>query len=212
MKKLFLIIALILISNDFFSQTKNYPKGAYFSFEEIINKNSSNDYNVEVEQRSNGKIKMNGGNDYQLNSIDKSVKRKFLRNELYAYSDGKELYINCFKYKLQLWYSKILSESDNYFIFKAAIPQNPKDYGIKNSEISNMFGLVGGVMSGMKLAMLRFPYVMNKTDQKITLVTENNIQDLIGNNTELLSKYENEKDKGNVDIILKYLSEWNKTE
>jgi len=210
MKKLLLIITLILISNDLFSQTKDYPKGEYLSFGEIIKKNPSKDYNVELEKRSKGKIKMNGGNDYQLNAINKSVKRKILRKEILAYSNGKELFINCFKYKLQPWYAKILSESDNYLIFKGAMPQIPKDYGIKNSDISGMFGLVGGVIGGMKLAMLRFPYVMNKTNQKIILVTEKNIKDLLGNNSELLNEYEKEKEKENVDTILRYILEWNK--
>ena len=72
-----------------------------------MNKKPSENFNVELEKRSKGKIKMNGGNDYQLNPVDKNVKKKILKREVYAFSDGTDLFLNSFKHELQFWYSKV---------------------------------------------------------------------------------------------------------
>lgn len=44
------------------------------SFQEVKEKKPSENYTVELEKISKGKIKMNGGNDYQLNPVNKNVK------------------------------------------------------------------------------------------------------------------------------------------
>jgi len=98
------------------------------------------------ELRTKGKIKMNGGNDYQLNPVDKNVKRKVLKKQVYAYSDGNDLFLNSFKHELQFWYSKVEGENENYFVFNAGIPMNMKRYGMESSDISYMFG---GIISGL---------------------------------------------------------------
>jgi len=202
------IIALLLVfSLNTFGQTK-YQKGIYLSFEEITQNKPSANYNVELEKRTEGEIKMNGGNDYQLNAIDKSTNRSQLKKEVEAYSDGENLYINCKKLKLYSWYSKVLSDK-KYFVFSGALPENYKDYGIELSELSNMFGAVGGALSGMKLALLRFPYILDKTNQKLTLVSSKNINEIFSNETIILEKFNKDSEKNKMETILKYLIEWN---
>ena len=49
------------------------------NFQEVKEKKPSKNYAVELEKRSKGKIKMNGGNDYQLNPVNKNVKKKVLK-------------------------------------------------------------------------------------------------------------------------------------
>ena len=203
-----IIIALLLVfSINTFGQTK-YQKGIYLSFEEIIQNKPSANYNVELEKRTEGEIKMNGGNDYQLNALDKSTNRSQLKKEVEAYSDGENLYINCKKLKLYSWYSKVLSDK-KYFVFSGALPENYKDYGIELSELSNMFGAVGGALSGMKLALLRFPYILDKTNQKLTLVSSKNINEIFSNDTIILEKFNQDSEKNKMETILKYLVEWN---
>jgi hypothetical protein len=202
------IIALLLVfSINTFGQTK-YQKGIYLSFEEIIQNKPGANYNVELEKRTEGEIKMNGGNDYQLNALDKSTNRSQLKKEIEAYSDGENLYINCKKLKLYSWYSKVLSDK-KYFVFSGALPENYKDYGIELSELSNMLGAVGGALSGMKLALLRFPYILDKTNQKLTLVSSKNINEIFSNDTIILEKFNQDSEKNKMDTILKYLVEWN---
>ena len=210
MKNILIIFCIIYFTTSF-SQENNYPKGIYMNFDEVINKRPSKDYNVELEKRSVAKIKMNGGNDYQLNSRDKSVKRKVLKKQVYAYSDGNKLYLNCFKHKVQTWYSEILSDQD-YFIFKASIPLQTQKFNYKIKELTNgKFIGFGGAFTGMKLAMLRFPYILNKKTQKVSLITNKNIRDFISSNRVLLSRYEKEPNKNDLDIIMSYIIEWNET-
>ena len=211
MRKIILIVTLVLITLNSFAQNNNYPKGMYMSFDEIINKSPSENFTVELEKRTQGKIKMNGGNDYQLNSVDKSVKRKVLFKNVLAYSDETDLYLNCFIYRLQRWYSKILSDK-KYFVFKAGIPFESEKFGYKLSELTKgKFIGFGGALTGMKLALLRFPYVLNKSTQELNLVTDKNIRNFISENEELLKKYEKETEKNDLEMILNYLIEWNET-
>lgn len=202
-----IIILLLIFNINTFGQIK-YKKGIYLSFEEIIQNKPSANYNVKLEKRTEGEIKMNGGNDYQLNALDKSTNRSQLKKEVEAYSDGENLYINCKKLKLYSWYSKVLSNK-KYFVFSGALPENYKDYGIELSELSNMFGAVGGALSGMKLALLRFPYILDKTNQKLTLVSSKNINEIFSNDTIILEKFNQDSEKNKMETILKYLVEWN---
>lgn len=208
MKNYLLIISLVLLSNVLNAQTDNYPKGIYMNFQEVIDKSPSDKFNIELEERSKGKIKMNGGNDYQLNPVNKNVSKRLLKREVYAYSDGSDLYVNCLKHELQFWYSKIEGENEKYFVFNAGIPMNMKRYGIKSSDFSFMFG---GIMAGFgaaKRALIRLPYIMDKDNQEVILVTKKNIKDIIGESSELVAEFDKEPEKDNVEILSKYLRKW----
>lgn len=210
MKYLFIAITFSLFINFLNAQQETYPKGLYMNLDEVLEKSPSENFNIELEKRSKGKIKMVGGNDYQLNPIDKNVKKKFLRKDVYAYSDGTNLYINSFIHELFLWYSKVEADSNQYILFKAAIPQKPEDYGIESSNFPNMFGGIIGGISAAKRALIRLPYILDKENNKVILVSESNVRDFIGNSPELLSEFENEPDKNNSEVIFEYLSRWMK--
>ena len=206
MKKIALFIFLIIINYTLKAQTEKYPKGIYMRFQEVIDKNPSENDTVELEKRTKGK--MNGGNDYQLNPVDKNVKRKVLKKQVYAYSDGNDLVLNSFKHELQFWYSKVEGENENYFVFNAGIPMNMKRYGMESSDISYMFGGIISGFSAAKRALIRLPYLMDKNTQEVILVSEKNIRDLIGESSDLVMEYEKETEKDNVETLTKYLTKW----
>lgn len=208
MKNLILISAFVCFSLCMNAQTATYPEGIYMDFKEVIDKAPSKHLNVELEHRSTGKIKMNGGNDYQLNAIDKDVKRTFFLKDVYAYSDGTDLYNNCFKYELQYWYAKVEGENSDYFFFKAGIPMNPKKYGFESSDLSNMFGGVFAAFGAAKRALIRLPYLLDKDTQEAVLISEKNIRDYIGSSTALGNAYEQEQKKNDVEVISTYLLKW----
>ncbi|MBJ7881523.1 DUF6563 family protein [Gelidibacter salicanalis] len=208
MKNLILISAFVCYSLCMNAQTATYPEGIYMDFKEVIDKAPSKHLNVELEHRSTGKIKMNGGNDYQLNAIDKDVKRAFFLKDVYAYSEGTDLYINCFKYELQYWYAKVEGENSDYFFFKAGIPMNPKKHGFESSDLSNMFGGVFAAFGAAKRALIRLPYLLDKDTQEAVLISEKNIRDYIGSSTALVDDYEQEQEKNNVEVITTYLLKW----
>lgn len=202
-----IIALLIVLSVNTYGQTK-YQKGIYLSYEEIIQNKPSANYNVELEKRTEGEIKMNGGNDYQLNPLDKSTDRAELKKVVDAYSDGENLYLNCTKLEISKWYAKVISDK-KYFVFSGSFPNKYKEYGLELDKLPFMFGGLGGGLSAMKLAMLRFPYIMEKSTKKITLVSEKNITEILANDKELLEKYNQDSQKNKMETILKYLAEWN---
>ena len=208
MKNIILIFIICFCSHTLKAQTETYPKGVYMNFQEVMSKNPSKKYNVELEKRSQGKIKMNGGNDYQLNPVNNNVKKKKLKREVYAYSNGTDLFLNSFKKGLQFWYSKVEGENDKYFLFNAGIPMDMKKYGMESSDISYLFGGIIGGFSAAKRALIRLPYLMNKNSEEVILVSEKNIQELMSESKELISEYEKEAEKNSVEIMNKYLLKW----
>ncbi|KAB5484724.1 DUF6563 family protein [Flagellimonas hadalis] len=202
------LFILALFCNITFAQMESYPKGGYANLQEVFDKTPSSEFNVEIERRSKGKIKMVAGNDYQLNPIDKLVKNKFLKNELYAYSDGSILLLNCKKYEIQFWYSKIEAENDNYFVFRAGLPSNFERYGLEASNLPYMFGGIISGISAAKRALIRLPYILDKKSEEVYIVSEEDILEYIGDNKDLKEKYVNEPQKGDVDILMRYLIEW----
>ena len=208
MKKITLIFFICLSSYILKAQTESYPKGIYMNFQELVDKKPSESYPVELEKRSKGKIKMNGGNDYQLNPVNKNVKKKILKRDVYAYSDGTDLFLNSFKHELQFWYSKVEGENNNYYVFNAGIPMNMKRYGMESSDISYMFGGIIAGFSAAKRALIRLPYVMDKNTQDVILVSEKNIRELMGEKTDLIAEYEKETEKDSFETLNNYLLKW----
>jgi len=207
MKSILTSLVLGLVTIWSFGQTTEYPKGAYMSYEEILSKSPSVSAELEIERRTKGDIKMSGGNDYKLFKPDKSIKKKTIKKKYYAYSDGDSLYINCIHYKIQAWYTPVLSEG-RFFVIRGGISTDPK---IQKEQLDNqaqlgyMFGAVGGAFQGAKLAMLRFIYVIDKETNQITTVSNDYLKECLQETPELLNQYEAEEEQVDQKIFLKYL-------
>ncbi|NAY92964.1 hypothetical protein GTQ34_13655 [Muricauda sp. JGD-17] len=208
MKNVFPLLVLILICNKLSAQTESYPKGGYASFQEVLERSPSADYNLEIEKRSEGKIWMSAGNDYQLNPLEKSVKKKYLRKELHAYADGTDLYLNGYKYEIQFWYSKVEAENDECFLFRAGLPSNFERYGIETSALPNMFGGIFAGLSAGKRALIRVPYILYKETEEVYLITDKDLMHYMGDDKDLWERYTNDSEKNDIDILMRYLSEW----
>ena len=77
-KKILLLLSLLMTLTSY--SQKKYNKGFYFSISDL-EKNSANiNPEIEIEKRTNSKIKMVGGNDYQFNPLNDDVKKSFIRN------------------------------------------------------------------------------------------------------------------------------------
>lgn len=213
MKNIILFLSFALLFSVTQSQNVGYPEGFYMSFKEIIEKSPSENYNIELEKRTQGKIKMNGGNDYQLNPNDKSLKKNFLKKEPFAYSNGTNLFINGWRYGLQFWYTKVESENSSYLVFKAGMPTSKSIKGVDHTNNADLTSMFGGIISGIgaaQRALIRLPYLMHKENQEVTLISKKNIAEFIGNSSKLMEKFKNEPFKDDVEIIFKYLLEWSK--
>ncbi len=204
MKKLIFIFTLlllnVLIAN---SQTNHFPIGAYMNFDEITNKNPSKQFDLKLIKRTMGDIKMVGGNDYKIESKDNSVTKKTIKKEIWAYSQGDTLYLNCIQFAMQDWYAPLISDG-KYLVIKAGLSNYVKERN-KQLKTGYYFGAMGGAIQGAKLATLRFLYVIDKnTKQAITVSTEN-MQELLKERNDLLTQFNNESKKEDEEVLIKYL-------
>jgi len=203
MKRMIFILVILLngiISN---SQTNHFPKGAYMSFDEIINKTPSKQLDLQIVKRTMGDIKMNGGNDYKFESKDKSVPKKTIKREIWAYSLGDTLYINCIQFYMQTWYAPLISDG-KYFVLKAGL-SNCVEEQKKQIELGYSFGAIGGALQGAKLATLRFLYVIDKNTKQAITVTTEKMQELLKGRNDLLTQFNNESKKDDEQVFIKYL-------
>lgn len=135
----------------------SYPAGAYMNLKEISEKQPSSQIHLTVRARTEGDIVMMGGNDYKPISEDRSVKNKTIKKEMWAYSDGKDLYINCFQFDCQFWYAKVESEGRKLQFYA----------GIPTKEAATA-SATGGAIGGAVAATIRYLYELNLETGKLT--------------------------------------------
>ncbi len=204
MKKAFLLIFIGYFTfGKANSQTFDYPKGTYMSFEEIIKKSPSSSLNLTLIKRTKGDIKMNGGNDYKLTSTDSSTPKKKIKKEIFAFSKGDTLYLNCYHYRVQKWYAAVVSDR-KYLVFKGGISQNQDEYQ-NQMQMGSAFGAIGGAISGAKLATMRFAYIIDKKFNTIRTVDSEVLSKLLSKDEKLASQYDNEVNKEDTSVIIEYL-------
>ncbi len=155
---LFAVIALYCNANA----QQPFPQGLYMSLDEIRQHQPSVTTSLDVVKRSSFDIKMNGGNDYKIESSDKSWKKN-IKKKAWAYSDGDTLYINCRMVKAQPWYAKVL-EPGKYLIFDAAYAKHTQEYRndvAKSATVGYMFGLLGGFIYAASSTPGRLHYALD---------------------------------------------------
>jgi hypothetical protein len=133
--------------------------------------------------------------------------KKTIKNKYYAYSDGDSLYINCIHYKIQPWYTPVLSDG-RFFVIRGGISidtKTQKEQLDNQAQLGYMFGAIGGAFQGAKLAMLRFIYVIDKESNQITTVSSDYLKKLLSETPELLTQYEAEDEQLDQKIFVKYL-------
>lgn len=194
------LINLVSVAQD------KFPKGVYMSLQEFISKKPSQNYNLVVEKRTMGDIKMNGGNDFKLLSINNEIDKKFIKTKIWGYSDGNTFYLNCFQYKTQNWYAELISDG-KYMVFYGGLSQKV-DLQKKQIKSIPTIGPIGGGIQGAKLATLRFLYVIDKENNNLYHITTETIKEVLKLDSELLNLYEKEVEK-NDDILVKYLQLFN---
>lgn len=203
--KRFIALSLVLLvfSYQLIAQDTKYPKGIYMSFEELLKKDPSVQKKLEVKRRTTFDIKMVGGNDYKLISADDSIAKKVIRGQIWGYSNGDTLFINCVHYKVQPGYTNVISDG-KFIIFKAGISQNSQMQK-KQMQMATLFGGIGGGIAGAELAIMRFIYLVDKSTNQIQLATSSVVENLLKSDSDLLFNYQNESKKDEEDVILKYL-------
>ena len=189
----------ILISISVFGQQNLYPKGAYLTFAELKNKAPSIPFTFKITKRSNLDIKMVGGNDYKIMTITAKGKKRAIKDDVFAISNGDTLFLNCEVQKLQSWYS-IANQKDSFLLFKAGICQ---DIFSELSTDASLYGVLGPIGSA-HAATIRYLYILNMRTGKVEILTEKYLKKILKSKADILKNYEAEKDRNSDEILLKY--------
>jgi hypothetical protein len=194
-----------------------YPMGAYFTIEDLVVKNPTYKMDLKVHKRSVSDLKWNSGNDYKLKND--RIARKTIRKKILAYSDGKSLYINCFRYKIQDGYS-LIQRTGRYLAFTAGLSSEPslKTYQLQANENPDFWKYVG--VKGQDIAdidkkFLRFLYVIDTKSNRLFMIDEIGMRKLlVKTDAELLQKYNEEikETKDKEKTVFKFLELINKSE
>ncbi len=184
-----------------------YPKGAYMSLDEIRSKTPSQQLELQVVLRGLGQIKMSGGNDYLLKTDDKNIKKSFLKYDIWAYSDGENLYLNCLKLDSSHGYVCLIGDG-RYMFFHAGLSDHTsttlKEQQGKMIRMSMMFGLLGG-LAAADAATLRFLHALDKETGKVLAIDAEIMNDLLSVAPDLQSEFAQEPDRKYESVHIKYL-------
>ncbi len=136
-------ILCLLIGLKAGAQTVDYPQGVYMSVGELLRKEPSLHAKLSIIVWNNIAKAGNGINDYDLLSEDGAVRNKAINKEIWGYSDGKDLYVNCRLCNLAKGYGKVL-DAGKYLIFRAA----DKKTSNKQQAVSAVCYAFGGLFLG----------------------------------------------------------------
>ena len=193
-----LFILLILITSlKLNGQVSGYPKGVYANISELRDKQPSAQHDVIIEKRTIGDIRMNGGNDYKIISKDASIKKSVFKKEIFAYSTGDSLFLNCFTLKIQPWYTLILKMHNDDLIFSAAM----------SSSDAGAYAYMGGAIGGAIAATKRHLYTLDISSGKLQRMCITKMNTLLSDSPLLKEKYNLEVDKAEDEIFLKYINQ-----
>jgi len=149
-------------------------------------------------ERKKSDIKLNGGNDFKLLSAGKAVKKRVLKKEILAYSNGRSLFINCFTLGCQHWYAEVESEG-KYLVFLGSVT---------NSEAASA-AIMGGAIGGAIIAAKRYVYLFNPKNSNLIKMTEETVPNLLNEHEDLAKRYMQSEDKTDLFLLLSIANELN---
>ena len=198
-KKVSAITLLFLSALTVFSQT-TYPQGIYLSSRDLQSKTPTHTFHATVIQRKSAPLYLLGGNDYQVKS--QSIQRREIRKDWLAYSDGTDLFINCYPIGLQSHYSKVLIEGE-YLFFNAGIRESTVTAIVLPTAL--LFGLAGGVISSWIIAGKRRPYALPLSTGTPIQLRKKSMGEILSVEPELQAAYMKEDFKTDQVILRKYI-------
>lgn len=110
-------------------------------------------------------------------------------------------FINCGLQKAQSWYANILVEG-KYLAFRGGVGPEANN---QNASLGYSFGAVGGAISGVQAALLRFLYIMETNVGKIKLLNRSYLEPLLKDYPEIDSQFQKEQNKEREETLLKHL-------
>lgn len=215
--RLFLTIAFLLpglFCTVCTAQTSSYPRGTYYSLEELRQRSPSGPYAYELARAAHLKDSNSSvySTAYKVLSLDSAISKKTLRKEVFAISSGDTLYVNGAQFGKGSSYLPI-DEVADVLIF---------EHGIKNQAPVNNSAVAAGIMFGAvgaaiaiaadlrppKMLIERYLYLLDPETGKAQKTDNLTFETWLNrDNLELLRVYQNEPLKTN-DVMKEYIEKW----
>lgn len=176
----------------------------YQSMTDYIQNRADTTNGIIIEKRTHGQIYMVGGNDFKIYSTKKELS-KSIKKQVWAIKSNDSLYLNCYHFKLGLWYAYAEKINDNLY-FTAAITMD-KEQRQKMALIGTFGGPIAAGLAGGDLALKRFYYVLNLTTGQMQYLSKAKMLDTINLYPELAEKYKQEKEPEGIETLRGYLTE-----
>lgn len=139
MKKEVLILVIILLVIKFDSltaQTETKKAGAYLSSIDFIRNSPKAEGSFKIKHKTTiRRYKL-----YKIRSIDRNIKRRFIKKNAWCIYDGNNLYLNCYRISFRSGYTKV-EESGRYLFFRS-----PPVLSIREETSIQKAGMVGGAI------------------------------------------------------------------
>ena len=209
------LLAILFISVNAFAQLPTGTKeGGYTSAAEFKNNTPKYPSGFTVAKRSRTTIIMWGGNDYEVESTEKSIKSSTIKKEIWGVVKQDTLYLNAKPLTGYAGYTKV-EVYGKYLYVKPAFPTYAiqEEMGLtKDPDYTFLFGGIGGAIGGAKKALARLPLIYNtQTGDKLVL-SKKDILKLLENHSSLKEQYEGEPDKEAEATLVSYLVKLNELE
>lgn len=206
---LVMVTVLLLVNTAAFGQMQMRVKeGVYISFEEFKNNSPKFTDGLLIEKRSKTNILLWGGNDYEVKSTNKAIVKK----EIWGVFQKDTLYLNLKEISGANAFARV-EIADTYSLLRIGMPgpKYRKELGI-NMESYMFGGGIGGGIQGGKMAMVRIPLVYNMESGKRWVLSKNTMLLLLEGHGNLKSKYDQEPNNENEEVLIEYLSKLNEIE
>jgi hypothetical protein len=115
MKALLSFLIIILAINLSIAQNSKFPLGIYETKESILLKQPTRIDSLEISER--GFFSGSDRNLFELKSYTKSIKQKDIKKSFYGYSDGKNMYLNGYKFGIYYNYMPVIYEGSRFIVF-----------------------------------------------------------------------------------------------
>lgn len=187
LNRIILLTLFIGLASLLCGQT-NYPAGVYMSQHEMIYKTPSEQYNLEIRT-------MGDGFSRRVKSPDKQVKRKIINKQVWAISDGLNLYINGYHIDFDRVYYKVEHEG-KYLLFQG---------GMTAGE-AGMVAVGGGLVGAAIAGQARWLYAWNPITLEYYRLNKPNLETWLEETPWLLSDYQMESYPKDMDVLIRYAS------
>lgn len=204
MKKEILILVIILLVIKFDSlsaQTETKKAGVYLSCNDFIRNAPYAEGSFKIKH----KIEIRRYKLFKIRSVDKRIKRRFIKKNAWCIVDGNNLYLNCYRISFRSGYTKV-EESGRYLFFRS-----PPVLSIREETSIQKAGMYGGAIGGAVATGVilqkykRTFYILDLKSGVPHNLNANYLLWILEEEPDLLAQYSQEKEQEELETQLKYV-------